>query len=290
MNIIETKDILSVIKPRDPKANKGSFGKLLVVAGCENYRGATYLAVTGALRSGIGIVGLASTEEVISSVSSRIAECTYFPLIKNSEGHISKDNAENLLEISGNYSAVLIGCGMSCSKDTGTLVQKLLRSSDTPIVIDADGLNSIKDRPYVLSEAKQTPIITPHIKEFSRLCGKSCEEILEEPEKSSKEFSDKYGCTVVLKNYDTVIASPGRESMLNTVGNVGLAKGGSGDLLAGIIASLRAQGMDPYEASYCGTYIHGSAADICAEKMSRISMLPSDVALCIDEFFKRIGL
>lgn len=278
--------IFSIIKPRCEKANKGNFGKLLVIAGSENYRGAAYLSVLSALRCGTGIVSLASLREVINSVSSRIAECTYLPLEANANGSISKSNSDFLLKTAGKYNAVLIGCGMCGNEETKEITENFILHSDTPIIIDADGLNSIKDNTEILKKAKCDVIITPHIKEFSRLTKQSCDTISASQCECAEKFCKEYPVTLVLKSHKTVISSNNSESLVSSFGNVGLAKGGSGDLLAGAISAFRAQGYSAYESAMCGVFVQGEAANLCAKDMSYVSMLPSDVAGYIDKVFK----
>jgi NAD(P)H-hydrate epimerase len=230
------------------------------------------------LRCGAGIVTLASTEKVISAVASNVAECTFLPLKESGNGTVSAGNLQLLTERSGGYNAMLIGCGLSIDYDVGTVVRSLVGKVKCQLVIDADGLNILSSQPELLKKANMPPIITPHHGEMARLCGKTRQEVDASPAVTAVTFAHEYNCYVVLKSNRTVIAAPDGRLAINTnSGNNGLARGGSGDILAGMIASLATQGVSPFDAAKCGVFLHGYAADLCAERLSKRGMLPSDI-------------
>lgn len=278
--------IFDILKKRPYNSHKGTFGTLTVIAGSRFFRGAAALPVYAALRSGTGIVCLASIEKVIESVSSKINECIFYPLDENENGSISAMSAEKIIKKVNNSSCCLAGCGMVFSEDTKIIIEKLITDANCPLILDADALNSISDDPSILKEAKYPPVITPHAGEMAKLCPAAVSEIKAAPAQTAAEFACKYNCITVLKDYITHIASPSGKVSINNTGNAGLAKGGSGDILAGIIASFTAQGYDTYDAAVCGVYLHGLAADRCASRLSQYGMLPTDMLYDLCCIFK----
>ena len=185
--------------------------------------------------------------------------------------------------------AVLAGCGMTDCTDTKEIVTSLICDSDVPLVLDADALNAISHCPEILCTSKAPIIITPHIGEMSRLCGRSCDEIKSDRIGGAVEFAKKYNVTVVLKDYVTVISSPSGETYIHDCRNSGMSKGGSGDVLSGMIASLAAQGIDIFDSARIGVVIHSMAGKIAAMKYTEVSMLPSDVINCISDVFAEMS-
>ncbi len=275
-----------IIKPRDIYSDKGKNGILSVIAGSERYRGAAYFAVMSALRCGIGMVQLISTEKVISSVASKVSEAIYIPVAENSDGAISYFELLNKLKTVKKPKAFLIGCGMTDCIDTKISLKYLVENFENQLIIDADGLNSIKSEKEILTKATTAPIITPHVGEMSRLTGKSVSEIKESRISIALDFSKKYNCITVLKDFITVVASTQGEYFICEKANSGLAKGGSGDVLSGIIASFVAQGYGAFDSAVCGVLLHSMAAKLAADKFTEYAMLPSDVIDFIPEVFK----
>ena len=272
-------NVFDIIKKRPFDAHKGSFGLLTNICGSKNYTGAAVMAVLGALRSGIGIVCLASTEYVILPTACKVSECTFLPLAPNDTGSISAsaDNMERLAKKLKSSTAALLGCGMSNCVDTQKIVTDIIRQAECQLTLDADALNSIAHSVDVLKKAKNPPIITPHIAEMARLMNTEIYQVKMKPDESALGFAKKYNCIVVLKDHITHIAHPDGTLYINTTGNAGLARGGSGDILSGIIASFTAQSIDPLMAAVCAVYLHGLAADRCAARLSQFGMLPSDI-------------
>ncbi len=272
----------NLLPHRGELAHKGSFGTLLTVAGCESFIGAASLSVEASLKSGVGIVCLASVRQAVAACSIRCPEATFMPFDADNDGHIPLAAAEKLIKRSETASAMLIGCGLGRSDDTSSLVKRLLEDSDIPKVVDADGLNAAADRPQLLKGC----IITPHAGEMARLCGCDISQIKADPSETAVDFAQKYDCVVVLKDADTIAASPNGKLFLNIGRNSGLARGGSGDVLAGITASLLAQGMEPFDCAMAAVTLHSAAAKRCAEKYSRRGMLPHEICECLREIFK----
>ena len=214
MQNITLSQVFTVLKKRPPMANKGDFGTLTIIGGCEQYRGSVALSVQGGLRSGAGIVCLASVEKVIQSAASRRPEIIFQPIDENINGAISSESFILKMKNIVKSNAILVGIGMTDCFDTEAVVSALLSNYESTLIIDADGLNSIKTCPEKLLNAKKIPIITPHVGEMSRLTKVSISEIKENRERSALDFSKKYNCVTVLKDSITVIASPeGIEAM-----------------------------------------------------------------------------
>lgn len=254
-------------------SNKGSYGRLLCVCGSDGMPGAARLAVSGALRTGVGLVCAASSPSVIATLSASLSEPIYMQ-ISNSDS-----DTDRLVGYSKKYSAVLIGCGLGVGEDVTRRVSRLIRECDCPIILDADGINAICDNINILTEAKGGILLTPHPLEFSRLSGMSVEEICKNRLEAAEGFSRKYGCTLLLKGAGTVISHKGERVCINTTGNSALSKGGSGDVLSGMIASLAAQGTGLYESAVIAAYLHGSAGELLSRVYSEYGILPSDLPL-----------
>ena len=262
------------IPQRHPNSHKGTYGRLLMYCASQNMTGAGILAAKAALRSGCGLVNIARDKETIRLLQTQLIEPVF--------SVISDENAEEeMLALSEKASAILIGCGMVTDKKDRDVLFSLIKNAKCNITIDADGINSLCENINILKEAKCTPVLTPHPLEFARLTGKTVQFVQNNRITLAKEFAKEYGCVVVLKGAGTVIASPGRETAINTSGNPGLAKGGSGDVLAGLISSLIAQGLSPFESAAVGCYLHGKAADKLAEIIGEYGLLPSDLPMTI---------
>ncbi len=266
--------IKSVIPKRRAETHKGSYGRLLMYCASPDMTGAAVLSATAALRSGAGLVNIARDENTIRILQSHLTEPIFSVLTEGNEGN-------EMLSLCKKASAVLIGCGMGQAECDKNVLYSLIKNAECHLIIDADGINSLCENKLILREAKKTPILTPHPMEFARLTEKSVDEIQSDRINSAKQFAKEYGCIVVLKGASTVIASPSGHLCINTSGNAGLAKGGSGDVLAGIIASFCAQGISPLDSAAAGVYLHGKAANILKEEISEYGLLPSDLPMAV---------
>ncbi len=285
---LNSQNIKNMLPIRKPVSNKGTYGHALCVCGSMKMTGAAYLAIGGALRCGAGLVTAAFPQSAYPAIAPKLTEPLLLPLESNFEGTFSFSAKGGISDAVKRATAVLIGCGIGYNKDTSLLVQSLVKEINKPMIIDADGINALSTNIDILKDAQAPVILTPHPGEMSRICGKSIPEILANPIVTAYEFAKKYGVTVVLKGANTIICShDSNEIYVNTTGNHGLARGGSGDLLAGMTVSLLAQGMKPFEASICAVYLHGLCADIVAEKTSMRGMLPSDVLNHLPELFSK---
>ena len=266
------------VAPRPDDAHKGTMGTLLSVCGSYGMAGACLLSSMAALRCGIGLLKCALPKSIYPIAAGRVLESVYLPLEENADGRIAAGSLPYLLAQPSD--AVLIGCGMGNCEDTRTLVRGFLKRCDKPMVLDADALNAICDDPAVLKSAKAPVIITPHPAEMARLLGTTAKAVNTDRAKTARAFAARFGVITVLKGNGTVIAAPNGKAFLNPTGNSGMATGGSGDVLAGMCASLLAQGQTPLDCAAAAVYLHGLAGDLAAKRLGKIPMLPTDI---IDE-------
>lgn len=272
---IDDSFVKCLIPKRKVDSNKGDFGRLLNVCGSVNMPGAAMMAACAAARTGVGLLTVCTPKEYVAHFASKLPEALFLPLNTTESGTYIADSYEKIMKAAQKATTVLIGCGLGVSDDSRELVKKLIININCPIILDADGINCITDCIDIIRQTKSDIILTPHPLEMARLCGVTATEIQSDRLKYSKKFAKEYDCVVVLKGAGTIVAYP-QGAFVCTTGNSGMSKGGSGDILSGIIASLKAQGI----ASAVGVYIHGKAGDIAAEKHSMQSMLPTDI---IDE-------
>ena len=290
VSLLTEKDAASLLPPRRPDSNKGSYGRLLLIGGCRTMTGAVLLPASAAARSGVGLVMTAAPENALVPIRSSLPEALQLPLPLHSSGAIDPAAAETLLEKENGWaSAVLCGCGMSLTEETKEIVSALLQKCEKPLVLDADGLNALSALGTdALLSAKAPVILTPHMMEFSRLTGKTIAEIQEKRFPIARAFAQKYRVTLALKDASTLIVSPDGEMVMNQNGNPGLSKGGSGDTLAGIIASLLAQGSSPFDAAALGVWLHAEAGDFAEKEKTAYAMLPQDVIRSLPAAFSKL--
>lgn len=262
---------------RPDDSNKGTLGSLLCICGSYGMAGAAIMAGKAALRCGIGLLKIAVPKSIYPVCATNILESVYYPLEETSNGVISSKNTDFLLEMCEKSSAIVIGCGLSVCDDTKNLVQSVITNCKKPLVIDADALNCICNKPEILTNLKAPAIITPHPGEMARLLHSTSKTVNSSRENTAIDFAKKFGVVTVLKGAGTIIASPDGEVYINHTGNSGMATGGSGDVLSGIIGSLLAQGAAPINAAAAGVFLHGTIGDLAAEKLGKISMLPTDM-------------
>lgn len=276
---ILTADLIrKYLSKRVPDSHKGDYGHALIIAGSRNYPGAAALCANACARSGSGLTTLACPASVSVSIESRLLpEVIVLPL-PDTNGYISSAGAGTVLEYIGRrkVTSVSLGCGISVSVETEKFVKKILADVKLPVVIDADGLNIAVAKPDVLKRLKSNTIITPHPGEMSRLSGIKTDKIQKNRSASAAAFAAAYNLICVLKGYRTVI-SDGKNNFVNLTGNPGMAKGGSGDVLAGMITGFIGQTESLTAAACLGVFLHGLAGDAAMKDKTDISMLPSDI-------------
>ncbi len=288
--IIETAeaDFLKKLFPhRNEVDHKNSFGRLLMICGSENYVGAAAIASRAALRSGCGIVQLAAPKFVIQCISGNAPECVYSPMPADEQGCISDAAIPRLIELMESADAVVVGCGLGCTDGTMKVVEALVKNCKVPMVIDADGINQLAKHIDVLREKQCEIILTPHIAELARLSGTDNADAKQHRYRLSRELCFKYGVTVHAKDA-TSITIKDRLAYVTDFGCSALAKGGSGDMLAGLIGSLLAQGVKPRTACMLGDYIMGSTAEMLCEEYSTSAITASDIINAFKETLTKL--
>lgn len=270
----------SLLKKRDSFSHKGNYGHALIVAGCYGMMGAAVLAVKACLRGGVGLVTSHLPRFGYNIMQSSVPEA----LISIDQSDIIFSEVE-LLE---KYNAIGIGPGLNTKSNTSKGVLRLISNSRIPMIIDADAINILSDNKQVLKNLPFQTILSPHPGEFDRLAGKSTTEY--ERHQKQVKLSKKYGIIIILKGPYTIISLQDGSSFINSSGNSGLATGGSGDVLTGLISSLLAQKYNPSDAAILGVYLHGLAADLALENQSEESLLPSDVIENLGKAFKSVRL
>ena len=273
--------VRSVLPERPLQANKGSFGRVLVVAGSMNYIGAAYLACSGAIRVGAGLVTLAATPTLQSILAAKLTEVTYLPLPESRPGVVSPEAARLIFQQFESYNVLLLGCGLGQSQEVVRLVRSILvprqRRELPALVLDADALNTLANTPRWWQQLTTDAIVTPHPGEMARLTGMAVAEIQADRLEMTKKWAAEWHKTVVLKGAYTVIASPEGKAVISPVANPGLASAGSGDVLTGAIAGLVAQGLPLFEAAAAGVYLHGEAGELVKARLGDAGMVASDL-------------
>lgn len=285
---IDRRMVEDALPLRRPDSHKGDYGNLLVVAGSEGMGGAAMMATLGAMRMGAGKTSLATSRSVALALAPQLMEAMTLPL-EEKEGGIAWPPSERLERALSSASACLVGCGLSVTPDTKQIVDYTAEYTKCNLLLDADALNCLAGRPELLRKTARPAVITPHPGEMGRLCGMSARQVSENAMSVARLFARENRVIVVLKGHRTVVATPEEEVFVNTTGNAGLAKGGSGDVLAGMIAGLLAQGIPPRDAAVCGVWLHGYTADRLAGRISQYSMMARDILSEIPAVLKELG-
>ena len=282
--------VASQLPPRPLDSHKGTYGHLLVVAGSRNYVGAACLVARAAHRTGAGLVTLATPNSVYPVVASQLTETIHLPLPEDGEGRVHPDAAYIVREVLPRYDAMVVGSGMGQSQGVAQFMERLLLAEDKlnlPVLADADGLNCLARLGSWWRRSSGPLVLTPHPGEMATLTGLSTAEVQRDRVGVARKWATQWHATVVLKGAFTAIAEPAgnaagerNESLvrLSPFANPGLASGGTGDVLTGIVGSLLAQGMDPFDAAGCGVYLHGRAAELVTTERGVVGLLASEVA------------
>ena len=275
MDLITADLVRSLLPRRDPDGHKGAFGKVYIYGGCVGYTGAPVYAGEAAARTGSGLVFVGVPEDAYPIVAARCAVSMVHPL--------PRPYAALLERIQG-CDAALIGPGLGRAAETEETVLRLLRDLPGPVVLDADGINAAAAHMDVLEDRRgRITVLTPHEGEFRRLGGDPALR-----EEAAAAFAEKYGCILVLKGPGTVVAAPDGRLLVNTTGNCGMAKGGSGDVLAGMVLSLLGQRAPAFDAAACAVWLHGRVGDLCAQALSQYAMTPPDMIGRLPSVFKEL--
>lgn len=275
------------IPKRSEDGHKGSYGKVLVIAGSVGMSGAAYLTTMAALRGGAGLVVLLTPSSIYSILASKISSALVYPLYDTPQGTISTKAETTIVNFIHESDVLAIGPGISRNIETSKLILHIIPRIPIPAVVDADALNIISENISVLRNPSVPMIITPHPGEMSRLTKTPIGELQKNREKIAFEFAKRNNVIVVLKGNKTVVTD-GNRTYVNRTGNPGMATGGSGDVLTGLISALIGQKIPYFDACVIGTYIHGLAADIAVKSTTEISLIASDILKFLPRAFRRV--
>ncbi len=271
---------LALLPERDPEGHKGNFGRLLLLCGSRGYTGAAYLAAMGALRGGAGLVFLGVPESIYAIEAVKLTEAIVFPLPDES-GALSPAAVPEIEKRLPSMDAVVIGPGLGRGPGALAALEAVVQAAKCPVVVDADGINLLGKHMHLLRGRPYPTVLTPHDGEYARLGGDLTAGRLEDTVKMAKAL----GCILARKGHGTLITD-GKTVYRNPTGNPGMAVGGSGDVLAGLIAAFLGQGIPPLQAAACGCYFHGAAGDRCAQELGQYGMLPTDMLEALPRLLK----
>lgn len=280
MRQLDHSHVLNLLPDRDAWGHKGDFGKILLLCGSRGFTGAAYFAAMGALRCGAGLVYLGVPESIYAIEAGKLNEPVVFPLPEK-DGKLSQAALEDVLPRLPQMDAVVLGCGLGRSEETTAVIQAVLQQATCPVVLDADGINGLAGHMDVVRRRAWPTILTPHDGEFLRMGGQLGPDRMA----SAAETARDLGCIVLLKGHRTCITD-GIRGYRNLTGNPGMAVGGSGDVLAGMIGGLLGQKLPPLEAAACAAWLHGAAGDLCAQELGQYAMLPSDMLQALPRLLK----
>ena len=275
---LDENQVAALLPDRSPEAHKGDFGRVLLLCGSRGYTGAAALAAMGALRCGAGLVYLGVPESIYAIEAIKLTEPIVFPL-PDRDGMLSEDAIPEIRALLSRMDAVLIGCGLGVNQGTLAVLKMVLTEFFGPVIVDADGINLLAEHKDILRGRTGSTILTPHAGEFARL-GYGGDRML-----SAKQAAEELAAILLLKGHQTVITD-GNCTYLNRTGNPGMATGGSGDVLAGMITAFVGQGIPVLEATAVAAWLHGRAGDICAEELGQYAMLPSDMLEVLPRLMK----
>jgi ADP-dependent NAD(P)H-hydrate dehydratase / NAD(P)H-hydrate epimerase len=292
VNLMTLRETRAMLPERPSNSNKGTFGKTLVIAGSRNYVGAAYLSTMAAMRAGAGLVTLACPQSTYPLLAARLAEATFHPLPESESGRLYAGSAGEALQALEGYNSAVLGCGLG--QDSGTLgfVRDFLFGLDNAefdgLVIDADGLNNLAQVPRWWQSLPAPVVLTPHPGEFARLSGSTVRVVQADRLSSARRAAEEWGQVVVLKGANTVVADRDGETWISSFANAALASAGTGDVLAGLIGGLIAQGLKPFRAAVAAVYLHGATGEMLAAEMGSAGVLAGDLLDTLPRTMKEI--
>lgn len=286
--IISFETARSILPKRDENSHKGSFGRVFAIAGSTGLTGAARLACEAMLKTGSGLITLGTPKSLNNIFEITLKEVMTYPLC-DKDGILTKDALPKIFDFLKNCDVCLIGCGMSLTLDTRYIVEKIIETFEKPLIIDADGINAVAMNINVLTNHRQSIVLTPHLGEFARLVNRDIDFVQKNGESLAVDFAKKYNVVIVLKSHRTKVVLPSGKVYTNVLGNSGMATGGSGDVLAGIITSLAGQKISINSAAVLGVYLHSLAADMAALKLGEYSLTPSDIINTLAYALKFLG-
>lgn len=274
---ISPSDVRKTLPRRKRDSHKGTYGSALLMGGSPQYPGAIVLAAEGAVRSGSGLVRVATVERALAAIVARVPEAI-------AAADLGADFSLDGMD------AILLGPGLGRDPEARRLVVRLLQETPCPLVLDADAIAMLEGKPEAVRQCAQPVILTPHPGELALLLGKTVGEIQQDRPAAVREAAERTGTIVVLKGAGTLVAKTGQPTWINLNGNPGMACGGSGDVLAGLLAGLLAQNITPFEAACAAVWLHGTAGDLAALRMSQAAMKAGDIAQALPEAFRQVRI
>lgn len=287
--MISIGEALKRFPKRREDAHKGDFGHVLVIAGSAGYTGAAYLTSQAALRSGSGLVTLAVGRSLYEIMAVKLTEVMVKPFFETKDFSLSLLAEKDIINFSSKCNSIAIGPGISQNKETQGLVRNLVAKLGLPIVLDADGINAFAGHLDILKNDRSNLVLTPHPGEMARLIGKDIADVQNNRKDIALKFASQYNTVLVLKGHNTIVANPAGEIYENQTGNVGMATGGTGDILTGMIASFIGQGADIFSASILGVYFHGLAGDLAQKEKGNLGLVATDLLDKLPEVLKKLG-
>jgi hydroxyethylthiazole kinase-like uncharacterized protein yjeF len=287
LRLVEEADAREVLPPRRADTHKGTYGHVLVVAGSRGKSGAAALAARAALRSGAGLVSVATRSDALEAVLSHSPEVMGIPLERT--GPLGPADLNVLVAEAEGKDALVIGPGIPRGPETGRLIGDLLERVEVPVVLDADALNAVAADLSVLRRAKKPAVLTPHPGEMARLTGRSTTEVQAHRLGVARDFAMQHGVTLVLKGARTIIACADGEIFVNPTGNAGMATGGAGDVLSGICGAFLAQGIRVPDAAWAAVYAHGLAGDLAVARRGKLGLIAGDIVEGLGDVWTRWG-
>jgi hydroxyethylthiazole kinase-like uncharacterized protein yjeF len=287
--MINIDEILKNFPKRAPDAGKRDFGHVLVIAGSGGYTGAAYLTSQAAILSGSGLVTLAVGKSIYPIMAQKLTEVMVKPFIETRDYSISLLAEKELLFFSEKCTCAAIGPGLSRNKETQELIRSILSKMGKPVILDADGINAFAGQVDSLKKASAPLILTPHMGELARLLDKDIDDVKKNRKDIALEFAHQYNVVLALKGHETIVVRPDGEIYVNATGNVGMATGGTGDVLTGMITSFVGQGMDAFNAAAAGVYLHGVAGDLAAKEKGTLSLIATDLLNKLPEVLKALA-
>jgi len=277
---------LPALAARRPEAHKGDFGHVLVVAGSPGMTGAGCMAAQSAQMAGAGLVTLALPASLNLVAEVKLTSAMSMPLPEAEGGTLGMEAARSLLQAADRFDVAAIGPGLGRAPGTQEMVRVLLGEMALPVVVDADGLNAIAARTELLKQRSALTVLTPHPGEMMRLCGlDSVQQVQRSRREFAVRFAAEHSVLLVLKGHRTIVTD-GASLYVNSTGNAGMATGGTGDVLTGLVAGLLCQGLEPFGAAQLAVYVHGLAGDMAAQAKGQLSMTAEDVMACVPQAFK----
>lgn len=277
--------IRRLLPPRRQNTHKGCYGRALLICGALGYSGAAFFSAESAVRSGAGLVDLTVPAVIFQPLAVKLNEAMVYPLPDTPDGTFADAAIPVLLKRMERADAILIGCGLGRNAAVSRLVQSVLLHAKVPVIVDADGINALAEHKDILQDVRSQLILTPHDGELTRFLGEAPVHPGESRIEAAARLAATLRVTLVMKGHETVTADFSGNTRVNTTGNAGMAKGGSGDVLAGMITALAAQGLCPFDAASAAVYLHGLAGDLAKRSSGEIGMTPTDMLRLIPQAF-----